>query len=56
VSDDVVRELTEKLEQLKRGLESPRDPEREFAEGLLGELNRWRTPWHSLDGLGDEDA
>jgi hypothetical protein len=53
---DQIRELTEKLDQLKRGLESPRDPEREFAEGLVGELKQSLTRWHTLDTLGDDDA
>jgi hypothetical protein len=55
VSDDAVRELTEKLDQLRRGRESPRDPERELGEGLLGELNRSCTRWYPLDELGDDD-
>jgi hypothetical protein len=58
MSDDAARELAEKIDELKRGLEEPpRDPRRELGEGLLEELNRSRlSSWYTLDQLGDDDA
>jgi len=53
---DENRELAERIEQVKRALEEPRDPERELGEQLLGELNRSRTPWYSAGEIGGDDG
>jgi hypothetical protein len=53
---DAIREHPASPEEEREHPRPPRDPERAFAEGLLGALNQSRSPWYSLGGEGGGDG